>query len=147
MHHHVHGYTWLGSGHELTKDGPRRPLHPEFGNCAVVPLELAHWLLKPSRFVRGTWTDPQEAAAWFGARAREHAGASVSVHDRHPVVLAARTESTAGAVARGEDVAGGWHLTGQRFLSICLVACGPHRFRPEYRCPAEPGAVTSGPVS
>ncbi|MBL1098272.1 hypothetical protein [Streptomyces coffeae] len=134
MHHH-HGYTWLGSGHDLLKDGPRRPIHPEFASSKVVPLELAHWLLKPPSFVQGTWTDPTQAADWFGNRAREHADSFASDHDRAPETLSAKVQGAAEAVAGGEDVAGGWYLTGQRFLSVCLIACGPHRLRPGIGCP------------
>ncbi|GAB2595299.1 hypothetical protein GCM10027168_30000 [Streptomyces capparidis] len=47
----------------------------------------------------------------------------------------ARVRGAVLAVAGGEDVAGGWWLGGQRFLSVCLIACSPHRFRPEYPCP------------
>ncbi|MFE9063359.1 hypothetical protein [Streptomyces violaceusniger] len=136
MHHH-HGYTWLGSGHDLLKDGPRRPIHPEFKASKVVPLELAHWLLKPPTFVQGTWTDPTQAATWFGERAREHAHSFASVHDRAPETLSAKVQGAAEAVAGGEDAAGGWYLTGQRFLSVCLIACGPHRLRPEIGCPQQ----------
>ncbi|MCQ8827517.1 hypothetical protein [Streptomyces malaysiensis] len=134
MHHH-HGYTWLGSGHDLLKDGPRRPIHPDFKHSKVVPLELAHWLLKPPAFVQGTWTDPAQAADWFGTRAREHVDSFASVHDRAPEMLSAKVQGAAKAVAGGEDVVGGWYLTGQRFLSVCLVGCGPHRLRPEIGCP------------
>lgn len=127
MHHH--GYTWLGSAHELLKDGPRRPPHPEFRSSKVAPLELAHWLLKPASFIQGTWTDPRQAAEWFGAQARDAAASFVSEHDRDTVGRAAHR------VASGEDTVGGWYLTGQRFLSVCLIACSPHRMRPEIPCP------------
>ncbi len=126
MHHH--GYTWLGSAHELLKDGPRRPLHPEFRSSKVVPLELAHWLLKPASFIQGTWTDPRQAAEWFRTQARDAAASFVWEHDR----------DVAGSVTGGEDVVGGWYLTGQRFLSVCLIACSPHRTRPEIPCPRDP---------
>ncbi|MGW2324942.1 hypothetical protein ACWC5C_04155 [Streptomyces sp. NPDC001700] len=122
MHHH-HGYTWLGSGHELSKDGPRRPIHPEFTSSKVVPLEVAHWLLKPPSFIQGTWTDPAEAVDWFESQAHAHGA------------VAGAAARAVGAVKAGEDVVGGWYLTGQRFLSVCLVACGPHRMRPEIPCP------------
>jgi hypothetical protein len=132
---HHHGYLWLGSGLALLKDGPRRPEHPEFATSKVVPLELAHWLLKPPAFIRGTWNDPQEAAAWLGAQAQEHAEAFSSEHERDVEVIASKAGRAAEAAARGEDVVGGWYLTGRRFLSVCLIACSPHRFRPEYGCP------------
>jgi hypothetical protein len=132
---HHHGYMWLGSGTELLKDGPRRPAHPEFRAAKVVPLELAHWLLKPTSFVQGTWHKPQEAADWFGQQARYHASCFTSARDRSEEVLSNQITNVSKAVAGGQDVAGGWYLTGQRFLSVCLIACSPHRFRPEYACP------------
>ncbi|WNE98991.1 hypothetical protein PS467_28510 [Streptomyces luomodiensis] len=135
MHHH--GYTWLGSAHELLKDGPRRPSHPEFRSSRVVPLECAHWLLKPASFVQGTWTDPRQAAEWFGRQVRSHAASFASQHDRETAPrLADAVGGRAERMARGEDVVGGWYLTGQRFLSVCLIACDPHRLRPEIPCPA-----------
>lgn len=133
MHHH--GYMWLGSGHDLLKDGPRRPLHPEFTSSRVVPLELAHWLLKPPSFIQETWTEPKEAAEWFGHQVRTHAALFISVHDRDETRIEGQVVRAAEAAVAGEEVAGGWYLTGQRFLSVCLIACSPHRARPEIRCP------------
>jgi hypothetical protein len=135
MHHH--GYPWLGSAHDLLKDGPRRPLHPEFRSSKVVPLELAHWLLKPTSFIQGTWTDPQAAAQWFGGQVRASAISFASVHDRDDDRLADAVGRAVDRVAGGEDVVGGWYLTGQRFLSVCLIACSPHRTRPDIPCPQE----------
>lgn len=135
MHHHHHGYTWLGSARDLLKDGPRRPIHPEFKTTRTVPLERAHWLLKPPSFIQGTWTDPTQAAEWFAIRTREHAASFASDHDRTPEALSAKLDNTTKALAAGEDIVGGWYLIGQRFLSICLIACSPHRLRPEIVCP------------
>ncbi|MEU9962649.1 hypothetical protein [Streptomyces malaysiensis] len=133
MHHH--GYTWLGSAHELFKDGPRRPLHPEFRSSGVVPLECAHWLLKPTAFIQGTWSDAEQAAAWFWRRVRASAAAFASERDRDTTRLVDATRRVVERVASGEDVVGGWYLTGRRFLSVCLIACSPHRLRPEIPCP------------
>lgn len=135
MHHH--GYTWLGSAHELLKDGPRRPPHPEFRSSKVVPLELAHWLLKPTSFIHGTWADPQEAADWWGGQVRASAAMFTSERDRDADRLADAVSRAADRIASGEDVVGGWYLTGQRFLSVCLITCSPHRIRPEIACPQE----------
>lgn len=131
--HHHHGYVWLGDGLTMGKDGPRRPAHPEFRSATVMPLELAHWLLKPASFVKGTFQDPDGATDWFGAQAWEHAGAFTSDHDRE--VLDDRIKAAAADIEGGQDVVGGWWLKGQRFLAVHLIACSPHRFRPEYACP------------
>ncbi|MER6994538.1 hypothetical protein [Streptomyces sp. NPDC000410] len=133
MARHHHGYTWLGSGFELHRDGPRRDVHPEFRVSGVPPLEVAQWLLKPASFVQGTWVDPGEAARWYGSQARVHMEAFSSSYERE--VLDSRISAVAVRLTGGEDVVGGWWLTGQRFLSVCLVACSPHRIRPGYPCP------------
>ncbi|MEU1626612.1 hypothetical protein ABZ746_15040 [Streptomyces sp. NPDC020096] len=130
---HHHGYTWIGSGLEMLKDGPRRSVHPEFRSSRVPPLENADWLKKPASFVQGTWDDLKEAAHWFGEQAKEHAPEFSSAHARE--VLADTIASAAEMVAGGQDAIGGWWLTGQRFLSVCLIGCSLHRFRPEYPCP------------
>ncbi|MGW7363072.1 hypothetical protein ACWGI8_06470 [Streptomyces sp. NPDC054841] len=134
MRRHHHGYTWLGSGFDLHRDGPRRDEHPEFRASPVPPLEVAQWLLKPASFVQGTWTDPIVAARWYGSQARAHAEMFSSSYERDG--LEGRLGVVAERLATGEDVVGGWWLTGQRFLSVCLVACSPHRMRPDYPCPS-----------
>ncbi|MFI6105861.1 hypothetical protein [Streptomyces sp. NPDC051310] len=134
MHHH--GYMWLGSGLHLVRDGVRRAGHPDFPSSPYPPLELAHWLLKPPSLVRGTWTDPKEAATWWAEQARPHVEAFAYDHDRD--VLEDRVRGAADSALGGEDVAGGWWLSGQRYLGVYLIACSPHRFRPDYRCPAPP---------
>lgn len=134
MHHH--GYLWLGTGLDRVHDGVRRADHPDFTVSPLPPLELAQWLLKGARFVRGTWHEPREAAAWFGEQVRPHAAAFEHGHDRG--VLEERVHSAAEAVAGGGDVAGGWWLVGRRYLGVYLISCTPHRFRPAYPCPAPP---------
>ncbi|MFI2226351.1 hypothetical protein [Streptomyces fradiae] len=139
MHHH--GYSWLGTGLHHIHDGARRAGHPDFIASPVPPLELAQWLLKAAAFVRGTWREPQQAAAWFGAQVRPYAEVFDRDHDRE--ALEERITAAAEAVAGGADVAGGWWLVGRRYLGVYLIACRPHRFRPEYPCPAPapPGRV------
>lgn len=127
----------------MLKDGPRRPLHSEFGSSKVVPLECAHWLLKPASFVQGTWSDPDRAAEWFGRQMRSHAASFASEHDRDSARLVAAAGRAVERAMGGQDVVGGWYLTGQRFLSVCLIACSPHRLRPEIPCPVDAvGAIS-----
>ncbi|UQA93570.1 hypothetical protein [Streptomyces halobius] len=58
-----------------------------------------------------------------------------------PAPAAVPWQETAGAggLAAGEDRVGGWWVSGDRFLSLNLIACSPHRVRPEYRCPLHLG--------
>ncbi|MFH8614255.1 hypothetical protein ACH4E8_04145 [Streptomyces sp. NPDC017979] len=133
MQRHHHGYTWLGSGFDLHQDGPRRAVHPAFVTNPLPPLEVAHWLLKPASLVRGTFAEPHEAAEWFAAQVRPHIASFATQPDAHPVDD--RIPAIAEQVADGADTVGGWWLTGQRFLSVSLVACSPHRLRPTYPCP------------
>lgn len=131
---HHHGYLWAGPGRALLRDGPRRPPHPEFRTADTPPLERAHWLLKPAARIAGTFAPP-EAADWYAARLAEYADAVLSrcgpAPDRAELVR---------SLAAGDDVVGGWWLTGDRFLSVSLIAC-PHRVRSDYPCP---GSVPRG---
>ncbi|MFD9905207.1 hypothetical protein [Streptomyces sp. NPDC059063] len=129
MGRHHHGYVWVGNAAALVPQDPRRAGHPDFAASPVPPLELAHWLLKSGSFVRGTFTAPEEATAWVDAAARPYVGE----------LLPAQLASAGAAVVGGEDFAGGWYVSGQRFLAVHLVACSPHRFRPEYGCPVSVG--------
>ncbi|WP_260867263.1 hypothetical protein [Streptomyces sp. SAJ15] len=101
----------------------------------VVPLELAHWLLKPASLIQGTWNEPMEATDWFRAHVRMYAPSFASEHHRDETRLTERISRAVEAMRNGEDVAGGWYLTGQGFLSVCLIACSPHRMRPDIACP------------
>ncbi|MEV6399744.1 hypothetical protein AB0M39_34005 [Streptomyces sp. NPDC051907] len=133
MHRHHHGYTWLGSGFELHRDGPRREVHPAFGSSPLPPLEVAQWLLKAGALVQGTWEAPEPAAQWYASQVRPHAADFADAHER--AVLAARLSGVGARIAEGQDVVGGWWLAGRRFLSVCLVACSPHPVRTAYTCP------------
>ncbi|MDH2391808.1 hypothetical protein QCN29_24125 [Streptomyces sp. HNM0663] len=132
MHHH--GYTWLGSGFELHRDGPRRHGHPDFEASGVPPLEVAQWLLKSPRLIQGSWEeDPDGAARWYGEQARAHARGFADPHDRE--VLERRVRGVPERLRQGQDAVGGWWLDGRRFLAVVLVGCSPHALRAEYHCP------------
>ncbi|MFJ2674766.1 hypothetical protein [Streptomyces sp. NPDC087525] len=133
MASHHHAYVWLGHGDVLVKPGDahRRAGHPEFPSAQVMPLESADWLLKSAARIEATFAEPDEAADWYAEQLALHAktftGTYAPTADREEFVR---------RLAAGEDLVGGWWLTGGRFLSVNLVACGPHRVRPEYACPA-----------
>ncbi|WP_431043897.1 hypothetical protein ACQUSR_19690 [Streptomyces sp. P1-3] len=125
---HHHAYLWVGNGRALVNDGPRRPVHPDFRTADVPPLERAHWLLKPATRIAGTFA-PHDAADWYGAQLAQYADAITGTRGPAPD----RAETIRGLRA-GDDIVGGWWLTGDRFLSLSLIAC-PHRVRPEFPCP------------
>ncbi|MGW6604044.1 hypothetical protein [Streptomyces sp. NPDC055036] len=95
-----------------------------------MPLESADWLRKSAARIEATFTEPKEAADWYAGQLAQHAetfaGTYAPTADRDEIVR---------RLAAGDDVVGGWWVTGGRFLSVNLVACGPHRLRPEYACP------------
>ncbi|MGX2996858.1 hypothetical protein JNUCC64_21725 [Streptomyces sp. JNUCC 64] len=130
---HHHGYTWLGSGFELHRDGLRRDVHPGFRDSPLPPLEVAHWLLKPASWVSGTWDEARPALEWYAGQLAAHLEEFASEWER--VAAPARLGAARERLAAGDDVVGGWWLSGRRFLSVSLVACSPHRTRPEFRCP------------
>ncbi|AJT64847.1 hypothetical protein [Streptomyces chattanoogensis] len=141
---HHHAYVWLGHGDVLVKPGDahRRPGHPEFRSAQVMPLECADWLLKPASRIEGTFYEPAEGAGWYCGRLAEYAelfaGSSYVV-----VPSAERCEGseqyveTVRILSAGEDRVGGWWVSGDRFLSLNLIACSPHRVRPQYQCPLQ----------
>ncbi|PWI45956.1 hypothetical protein [Streptomyces sp. ICBB 8177] len=135
MADHHHAYMWLGAGSALGKDGPRRPMHAEFRSTQVVPLEIADWLLKPASAIVDTFFDAQAGADWLAKQIEQHVDAIESEHDREAAVIVHRVKAARDTLQRGEDVAMGWYLRGQRFLSLCLVGCSPNSFRPDRSCP------------
>ncbi|MEV7866911.1 hypothetical protein AB0P17_12565 [Streptomyces sp. NPDC088124] len=130
---HHHAYLWHGHGTILVRPGDahRRPGHPEFPTAPVMPLEPAHWLLKSHAHIRATFTHPAEAAHWYTDRIRQHTPILTGSYAPAP----APDEITRRLTAR-EDLTGGWWTTGQRFLSLSLVACDPHPRHPGHPCPA-----------
>ncbi|WP_326611785.1 hypothetical protein OIE62_18325 [Streptomyces scopuliridis] len=112
-------------------DAHRRAGHPEFPSAQVMPLESADWLLKSAARIEATFTEPKEAANWYAEQLAHHTETFVGTYaptsDRNEI---------ARRLAAGEDIVGGWWVTGNRFLSVNLIACSPHRLRREYSCPA-----------
>ncbi|WP_432096391.1 hypothetical protein [Streptomyces sp. bgisy100] len=131
MGRHHHGYTWLGHGDTLIRPGDaiRRPTAPDFRTQPVMPLECADWLMKAPELIHGTFEDSESGATWYEQQLDAH-------RDAFPAHVPApdRTE-TVRRLAAGEDVVGGWWVSGGRFLSVNLIACSPHRLRPERVCP------------
>ncbi|WP_167828404.1 hypothetical protein, partial [Streptomyces palmae] len=113
------------------------PLHPAFQATDLPPLERAHWLLKPAGRSAGTFP-PEAAVRWFTARLAEYAQAVVGRCGPAPDPTTMLAD-----LAAGEDVVGGWWLSGDRFLSLQLIAC-PHRLRPEISCPNGVGKGSAG---
>ncbi|MGW3013559.1 hypothetical protein ACWC9R_32740 [Streptomyces sp. NPDC001219] len=129
---HHHAYVWLGSGEVLVKPGDahRRPDHPEFRSAQVMPLASADWLLKPAARIEATFEEPKEAADWYDTQLAHYAGLFVGTYPPKPLY-----DETVRALCAGEDRVGGWWVSGGRFLSLNLIACSPHRVRPDLACP------------
>ncbi|WP_043265354.1 hypothetical protein [Streptomyces sp. CT34] len=131
---HHHAYLWLGHGDVLVKPGDahRRPTHPEFRAAQVMPLECADWLLKPAARIEATFHTPEDGAHWYAAQIARHAALFAGTY-----APPADRRETVRILAAGEDRVGGWWVTGNRFLSVNIVACSPHHIRPEYGCPQQ----------
>ncbi|MYZ38028.1 MULTISPECIES: hypothetical protein [unclassified Streptomyces] len=78
-----------------------------------------------------TFAEAEEAAEWYAAKLAQHSDILVGTYA--PI---AGQDAIVRRLTVGEDVVGGWWVTGGRFLSVNLVACSPHRVRREYACPA-----------
>ncbi|MFJ9898780.1 hypothetical protein ACIQPR_36165 [Streptomyces sp. NPDC091280] len=153
MHHH--GYLWTGPKERFDNDALRRPPHPEpppagsrpeliqrhrevaaeFPTVDLPPLETAYWLIKPRSLVRGTWDEPEEAAAWLGERLAEYASRFVSGGDRAAERRTALVSSITGRIGGGADVSLGFYLERPSYLSLAVVACSPNRSMPQLPCP------------
>ncbi|MET8983284.1 hypothetical protein ABZX85_47750 [Streptomyces sp. NPDC004539] len=150
---------WTGPKDRFDNEALRRPPHPqppptptdpagerllqryrevsaEFPASDLPPIEPAYWLVKPESLIRGTWTDPDQAAAWLGSQLRTYAPRFAAVRDR---ALAHLTALAAAALVRlraGNDVALGLYLERPAYLHLALIACTPNRARPQLPCPA-----------
>ncbi|MET4923262.1 hypothetical protein P3L51_13010 [Streptomyces sp. PSRA5] len=152
MHHH--GYLWTGCKRRFDDEALRRPPHAdppqadgkpeliqrhrevsaEFPIVDLPPLETAYWLIKPRELVRGTWEEPQEAAAWLGERLAVYAPRFASEADRDGAFLTVLANSAAERLRWGGDLSLGFYLERPAFLSLALVCC-PNRVLPEPACP------------
>ncbi|MFJ4907801.1 hypothetical protein ACIQCR_24190 [Streptomyces sp. NPDC093249] len=158
MHHH--GYTWVGEKKAFDDEALRRPPPPhpppyaaeedvparrlaaryravstEFGTTDLPPLQTAHWLMKPSETIKGTWQAPEKAGAWIGRRLAEAAPRFATDSDREATRLASLVKEAAARLAWGGDVSLGHYLIGTLFHSVALVTCSPNRSSPELPCP------------
>ncbi|WP_405643397.1 hypothetical protein [Streptomyces uncialis] len=153
MHHH--GYTWIGEKTAFDNEALRRPPHPHppppplpadpaaqrlteryrevvtaFTTTELPPIQTAHWLLKPSTLVHGTWTQPEEAVEWLRQQLAEP-----------PHGLNTNTDPASWETASverlswGGDISLGHYLGGTLFRSLAVVTCSPNRAAPELRCP------------
>ncbi|MBC3985426.1 hypothetical protein H8N01_23320 [Streptomyces sp. AC536] len=126
---HFHAYSWIGPKPDVDRERDRRPESPGFAASELPPLQVAHWLRKPGRFVRATYEGPGEAAAWLA----ERVGESVAAERLRPP-LDAQVALAVQTLGWGGDIGWGAYLTGTRFLSLAVVAC-PNRADPSARCP------------
>lgn len=153
MHHH--GYLWTGPKGRFDQDALRRPPHPEpppagsrpelirryrevaaeFSRSDLPPLETAYWLVKPPTMVRGTWPEPQSAAAWLGDRLAEYAPRFAFEAQREAGHLATLVTSAAERLGTGTDTSFGFYLERPSYLCLALVTCSPNCANPDLRCP------------
>ncbi|MFH8467511.1 hypothetical protein [Streptomyces sp. NPDC017991] len=156
MHHH--SYLWTGPKARFDQEALRRPPHPEpppagcrpelvqryrevaaeFPASDLPPLETAYWLVKPRSSVRGTWPDPEAAAAWLSDRLTEYAPRFASGAQRDGSRLATLPASARERLLSGDDVSLGFYLERPSYLSLALVTCSPNRRRRGLPCPLAP---------
>ena len=155
MHHHA--YLWTGPKARFDQEALRRPPHPEppppgsrpeliqryrevaseFPVSDLPPLETAYWLIKPRSLVRGTWPNPDAAAAWLGEQLGAYQSRFMSEAHRDGHHLSALVDSATERLASGSDSSYGFYLKRPTYLSLALVTCAPNRARPNLRCPLD----------
>ncbi|ATL30020.1 hypothetical protein [Streptomyces formicae] len=160
---HIHAYLWTGPRAHFDEDALRRPPYPdpppppageddkdglrlaaryrqvvaEFPVTGLPPIETAHWLMKPSKLIRGTWKEPKLAAEWLALQLAEYAPRFASEQDRDTTRLAVHVAAAADRLGWGGDVSLGHYLNGQSYLSLALVTCTPNNAAPGALCPEQ----------
>lgn len=155
MHHH--GYLWVGEKARFDTESLRRPATSpaeptptsppdvleryrravaEFPVTDLPPIETALWLMKPSRLIRGTWEEPEDAADWLGRQLAEYAPRFASGQDADTGRLAVSVAAAVDRLGWGGDVSFGYYLRRPHFLCLSVVSCSPNRAAPALGCPA-----------
>ncbi|MEU4179352.1 hypothetical protein [Streptomyces sp. NPDC026589] len=153
MHHH--GYAWVGEKAMFDKESVRRPpgeaptptseqeVHHRYREAVAAfpspetpPIQTAHWLMKPSSTIRGTWEEPKEAGAWLGRQLAEFAARFASPQEREATRLLLLVKAAVERLAEGDDVSLGHYLRGTVFHSVALVTRSPNRSVPGLPCPS-----------
>ncbi|MEU3163054.1 hypothetical protein [Streptosporangium sp. NPDC006930] len=134
--HHFHGYTWTGQAAPyLNGEGIRRPFHPEFRSSPLPPMRLCDWLLKPRNRIVISFDQANDAATWL---VDQYDIACPSFHLPDQEAKIGRAHRHLGAtevLPGGTDIQWGFHLKGERFVSIGVICC-PNKHAPDYKCPA-----------
>ncbi|MFI7286689.1 hypothetical protein ACIBRY_08540 [Streptomyces anulatus] len=152
MHHH--GYAWVSEKATFDRESIRRPpgrvptTYSEqevrdryreavaaFPAYDVPPIQTAHWLMKPSSSIRGTWEEPKEAGAWLGRQLTQFATRFASSQDRDAARLLLLVKAAVERLTEAGDVSLGHYLRGTLFHSVAVVTCSPNRAAPALPCP------------
>jgi hypothetical protein len=127
---HFHAYTWVGGKVEMEKrSGERWVASPSFAGSPIPPETTRDWLRKPARVIVETFTDPAEAARWFGEfyRANPDGGSPAEW------ISPERKEGFAlGELSGGNDAVLGYYTRNGGYVSANLLCCP----REGYPCPA-----------
>ncbi|MFJ2112266.1 hypothetical protein ACIOEX_10270 [Streptomyces sp. NPDC087850] len=92
--------------HHTRHAPPKQPLAPQ------APHPLTH--------IRATFHQPAQAAHWYLEQLGPHTDSLTGTYAALP-----DAEHLTQRLSRRHGIIGGWWLTGQRFLSLNLIACHP----------------------
>lgn len=121
---HWHAYAW--TGHERPPESDR--INPQ---SETPPLEIAHWLRKTPRAMRGgTLHDVEAACDWLKGEITEHPKPPRSQDNRPADEVA--LEYARDCLERGTDVVWGYWSQQMRYVSRALITCP----REGYACPS-----------
>jgi hypothetical protein len=120
---HVHAYLYAGK-HGVRPRFDATRLDPEgalFATSPFPPNFLAHWLLKPRKFIHHTWEDPAEAAKWGVDLYRQ---VYKGYETRCGSTMEQYEESAVEQLAMGNDVLLATNgLAGPDYKEIYLICC------------------------
>lgn len=152
---HFHAYSWIGACgpksdfyKEIGRRPPPRSVEPgdpqvsadfikthmlDWKASDLPPVEIAHWLLRSPKHIKGTFKEPAAALPWLSEWLDRMPYASA--RDKDDWVRYRRVLSAGEELSRGQSLSLGWYLTEQRFGSVAVVSCAPNNYYPGIACP------------
>lgn len=120
MHHHWHGYLWIGNGADREREAERRPTSPDFETSPLPPMRTGDWLLKPAHRIAETFYDLDSAMKWMAV---QYEMVESSLLETNPVPLEVRLENARLLLPEQIDVQWGEWLTQGRFITVGVICC------------------------
>ncbi|WP_248961264.1 hypothetical protein [Sphaerisporangium perillae] len=123
---HFHAYSWTGPGEEQSREGERRPSHPEFRTSALPPMRTCDWLLKPAGRIDASPATVADALDWLAGRYRAAEPSFLDPASEARIGLDFRLKGAEESLVHGVDVQWGIWLRAGRYVTLAVICCSPN---------------------